>query len=308
MMARLVTVPLCAVVFSVGLARAAEPPPSGPVPLAPAAEAPSREPAPPESSGAPASPPLAPPSEPLSPTPPIEAEKSPPPPLRVPAGPRDEASTARVATAPTVDTGVPENRAKDAVAPRLALSLGIRTLFVLDDGYQPFAERGVLWGAALGGSARAYEDRDLALLVGLLWDIAFSESRARGAETGLAFQRLTAVPEVRYRLAPRLIAYGRAGIGAGYVRATYQDAVIAGERADDAFLFTADAGGGLALHLGRKPGGQGVWLSLDGGYLWTSSANLALGSDDAPARAEPLRMGQLSLHGPYTKLNATLGF
>lgn len=307
-----VQVRLCAfaLLSCASLAWAADPPPVEP---APPSTAPAAAPSPPEEL-----PPAAPPAQPqpgTSPPAPGSPWPASAPPLAPPPAalvPRSAPRQARVegGAAPEADAGVAREPAEPA-RHRFALSLGLRTLFVVGEGYEPFAEEGVLWGAALGAGVRVYDDGPLSLLVGAVWDIAHSESEARRADTALDVHRVTAVPELRYALTRRLVGYGRVGVGAGYARATYQDAVIAAERADDAVSFTADAGVGLALRVGgRDPTGAraAFWLSLEGGYLWTSDADLALTSEQDPARAEPMGLEALSVQGPYTKLSVILGF
>jgi hypothetical protein len=126
----------------------------------------------------------------------------------------------------------------------------------------------------------------------------------------LTAQRWTAVPEARYQLGTRLHAFGRLGIGAAYVRATLEDAVVGGEREDGAVTFTADPGAGLMLQLGSNRRARAVrfWLALDAGYLWSTGADLALASDSAPERSAPLRLETVALHGPYTRLSGSLTF
>lgn len=194
----------------------------------------------------------------------------------------------------------------------IALEAGVRSLIVLGGGYEPYAERAMLWSFGLGGSTTLAVDGPLSLGLGVAWEAAASQSNVRAAETELLAHRFLLVPEVRYHFGRRWLAFGRLGAGGAYLRATLDDLAAQVERKSDAALLTFDLGFGAKLQLGstgqaRRKAAR-FWLSLDAGYLWSSAADLEFQSDTAPARTAAIRLGELSLHGPYTRLGALMSF
>lgn len=239
-----------------------------------------------------------------------------------PAAPakRDDSGKSKTARSATSSAGAEVEVLSDDAASSGALTprrvragafAGLRTLFVLGGGYEPYAERALLWSLSLGGNLVLSHEGPLALALGLNWDAGASNSDARGGDTEIAVHRLTLVPEARYALGGRVVAFGRVGVGAAYLGASIEDRVLGTDREAEQWVVTADPGVGVALRLGgrrsREPS-PGFWLILDGGYVFSTPADLAFTSEDAPARSAPLRLEELSLHGPYARLSASLGF
>lgn len=194
----------------------------------------------------------------------------------------------------------------------VALHTGVRTLFVLGGGYEPYAERAMLWSFNLGGSFTVVKDGALSVALGANWEVATSSSDVRGADTSITAHRITLVPEARYSFANRWVLFGRFGVGGTYLGGTLEDQASDVDREASAGVFTVDPGAGLALQLGplreAKRGGSRFWLVLDAGYLWSNPADLEFQSDQAPVRSASIRFETLALHGPYTRLNGSLSF
>jgi opacity protein-like surface antigen len=186
----------------------------------------------------------------------------------------------------------------------------IRNVFVLGGGYEPYAERAMLWSFMLGGSGTILTDGPFSFALGGSWEIASSDSHARGTATSISVHRLTVAPEARYNFSRRFLAYGRLGVGGGYLRASLQDPAGGTQRTGDGVLVTTDPGVGVAVQLSStrksEQSAPRFWLAADGGYLWSSSADLELEGDDTPQRSAPIRLETLSLHGPYARLIAAL--
>lgn len=196
--------------------------------------------------------------------------------------------------------------------PRIMFEAGLRNLLVFGGGYEPYAERAMLWSFLLGASTTLAVDGPLSIALGLGWELAASHADVRRATTDLLAHRFLLVPEVRYQLDRRWMVFGRLGVGAASVDAELDDPGTGLERSATSWVATADAGVGLALRLGRARTalrrGPRFWLCLDAGYLWSSPADLQFSNGDAPARTAPIRFEELSLHGTTARFSARMAF
>jgi hypothetical protein len=194
----------------------------------------------------------------------------------------------------------------------VALVASVRTVFVLGSGFEPYAERAVLPSFGLGASAALAVDGPFVFALGGDWEVAGSNSNVRGAETTLDLHRFTVVPQARYYFSRRIAAFGRVGVGAGYLRAQLEDQAVGVERSDDALVVSADAGAGVTIQLTSTHRAEQkalrFWLSAEGGYAWNGEAELEFHSDDAPQRSAAISFGDLSLQGPFARLSAALTF
>lgn len=232
-----------------------------------------------------------------------------------PVGRSDRLSRSRLSAAPAeLDAGVRAagGGPREATAHLVALHTGVRTLFVLGGGYEPYAQRALLWSFNLGGSVTLVKDGDLSFALGANWEVATSNSDVRDADTSITAHRITVVPEARYSFGDRWVLFGRFGVGGSYLGGTLEDKASDVDREADAGVFTVDPGAGLALQLGplreTNRGGARFWLVLDAGYLWSNPVDLEFQSEQAPVRSAPIRFEELALHGPYTRLNGSLSF
>jgi hypothetical protein len=188
-------------------------------------------------------------------------------------------------------------------------TLGVRTNYVTNSGYDAFDSDNALPQLAVGvGRTLASDDR-LSLAGLLLWDWGRSEATARGAESALDVHRLTLAAEGRYHLIRRLYVFGRLAPGALHWKANLQDRVADLELADDRWVFAADLSAGAAFEFaGEKRGASKRprgWVSADGGYGWSAASGVELVPEDAnaaPARSQPVALGDLGLRGGFFRV------
>jgi hypothetical protein len=188
-------------------------------------------------------------------------------------------------------------------------TLGVRTNYVTNSGYDPFDSDNALSQLALGVGRTLASDDQLSLAGLLLWDWGRSEAKARGAESALDVHRLTLAAEGRYHLIRRLYVFGRLAPGALHWKAKLQDRVADLELADDRWVFAADLSAGAAFEFaGEKRGASKRprgWVSADGGYGWSAASGVELAAEDAneaPARSEPVALGDLGLRGGFFRV------
>jgi hypothetical protein len=197
----------------------------------------------------------------------------------------------------------------------LFFGAGVRTNFIMSEGFDPFSESDALPQFSLhaGGALLTADALSVALLGG--WDYGQTQSNALGARTELDLHRLWLGAEGRYHLLRRLYGYGRLVPALLHSSASLHDNVAQAEREASAWLFGVDVSLGAAYELFGKDRGASQsargWLALAGGYGFVSGTDLVLEVDEngtAPIRTAALDLGELSLSSPFVRLDFTLSF
>ena len=196
----------------------------------------------------------------------------------------------------------------------LRLDLGLRTQFVSDAGLDPFSENDVVPHLSAGASYAFWARGELSLAGAFGFDYASWSESARSNETSLDLRRFTLGPEARYHVLRILVVTAKVAPSL-----TRQSASLSTGLATDltkvAWKGGVDATAGVAVEvfgfhsgLSRSPR---LWVTGEGGYGWTASNRLILRpeeADEAPQRAKPVDLGDLSLSGPLFKISAALSF
>ncbi len=192
--------------------------------------------------------------------------------------------------------------------------VGVRTAYVSDGGLDPFADSDQLVQLSLGVGRTVVADGPLSLAIVGFYDFGARQSDLRGEETKLGVHRLTAGPELRYHLLPRLYAFVRASPGALRAQTTLDDGATRTQLERGQWVPAADGALGIAYAIVSKDSARShaprFWLSGEAGYGWAGDAELMLRSTDpfGPERVAPLELGSLSLRGPMFKIAATATF
>lgn len=312
------------VALSPATAAAQNPPslaPPGPPPAPPPTTAPPgpTPPAAPTGTGTPAAP-----GDPTAPAeaPAIRLEEEPtstplPPPLSPspvmmpgPVGPMPLAH-------PPADPGPPEPRDDGLMGTHqthfMGL-LGVRTAYIGGPGFDAFADDDALVQSTVGFGRTLHARGDLSLFAVGLWDFGARESSVREQETTLSVHRVALGPEGRLHAARRLYAFARALPAVLNVQAVMTDGTTGASLEVHEWIFGVDATAGVALEvLGEARGASRqprLWLAAEGGYGWSVPLDLELTpeSGNAPARLEPLDLGELSLQGGFFRVSAALSF
>jgi len=285
----------------------AEPPP---------AEAPAAAPAPEAAPAPPAEPAPAPPAEPAPAAPAEAAPAPPPPPFLVapppPARPQPPPVRSRpeLDEAPEVDDGQLGSHQK-----HISIGAGVRTNFIADESFDPFAENDALAQVSLHAGAVLMTSGALSFVALAGWDYGQAQSKARGATTELDLHRFWLGAETRYHVLRRFYGYGRLAPALLLSEASLRDDVAQADRDVDSLLFGADVTLGLAYELfGKNSGGSSSargWLSLGGGYAFVTSSDLLLEVDEggsAPIRTAALDLGELALSAPFMRVDFAVSF
>jgi len=214
---------------------------------------------------------------------------------------------------PTSDVEPPGEPVEAAPIPAVAAWLGVNTLWVPSEGFDPFSEDDALslfdLGAALSlGSAGAV---DIAAVVS--WGAASSQADYRAQPAELDVMRLSAGPELRGSLSDRFYWHGRLSPTATRLAASLDEASSGATFSDDRWAFGLDAALGVDLRFAETaaplPAALGFFVRVEAGYAWTQSAELELEAHgDAPVRTETLALPDLALGGPSLRASLGAGF
>ncbi|HET9933886.1 MAG TPA: hypothetical protein VFQ35_24445, partial [Polyangiaceae bacterium] len=208
---------LAALATSAISAHAAEATPPEPQSPPNTAQPPTSTPTPPDDAAAPSgASPVAPPAPApvLVQTPAKPADAVPPP-----------AAAARPSETPFDDTGVPDDGSLGTHQSHFWLTVGERTTFVKNRGFDVFANDDVLAQFNLAFGRVLFHEGPWSLASSLSWEVGGRSSDVRGAKTTLQVNRFTLNPEARYHFFRRLYAFGRVGAGAALLSSTLQDPV-----------------------------------------------------------------------------------
>jgi len=189
------------------------------------------------------------------------------------------------------------------------IGVGVRTSFVKDAGFDPFAETDALTTFDVSLGRTLFAQRQLSLAAAFDYQIGGRSAAARFDPTDLSSQRLTLAPEVRYHVWPRLFAFARPAVGADRIKASIDESSTGAELVEKAWAPALDLTAGVAAQLYGKVSGDRpsfrLWLTADGGYGWTGRIDLTMSpasGQSAPARLAPLDLGELSLRGPQFQI------
>lgn len=192
-------------------------------------------------------------------------------------------------------------------------TVGVRTTFIKDAGFDPFSSNDAFTQFSLSASRVAVRHDRTAFVAGLILDAGSAESTARDAPSKLSLTRLSALAEGRYQPWARLFGFARVAPGLLRGSASLQDASSpASSSLTTSFnAFSLDASAGAALRFGSLGDTRlGVWLIGDGGYGWVQSEHLvlapSLGADQSKAGA--LDLGFLAARGGFFRLALALSY
>jgi len=202
------------------------------------------------------------------------------------------------------------------------VSLGARTMFIRDSGFDMFSEKDALTAFTLGIGRSFFAQGNVSLAVMAFWDAGGVESDVRGEPTELFVHRLSLGPELRWHPLADGYAFLRVSPAALRTVASLKESATGSTyiaRSDDADLgvFSSwdvgiDLAAGAAYEVfgsaGRHSGPVRFWLSGEGGYSWATSTALDLlpEADDqaAPERVATLDQGELAVRGPFFRVVA----
>ena len=201
---------------------------------------------------------------------------------------------------------------------------GIRTAFITNAGFDPFADSNQLVQSSFGFGRTALAIDDASLAIVGFWDFGARKSDLRGQDTSLSVHRLTVGPEFRMHVGKRLYGFVRGMPALLNVQGTLSDATVgANLETEDQFLGGTwlagfDATAGAAFEFFGKQSGHSrkarFWLVAEGGYGWSASTRLELRPDsdddeaDPPQRLAALDLGDLAIRGGMFRISAMATF
>lgn len=224
-------------------------------------------------------------------------------------------ATTAAAAPPAAEQPKPDDGKLGTHQQHWAATIGGRFGYIPATGYDPFSENNGFQQVSLGVGRTLMAMDEFSTAVWLLWDWGSAESTARGAETSLGAHRLTVGLEGRYHLLRRLYLFARVAPGALRSDATLYDAGAGVERVAGDWVFATDLSGGAAFEFaGENRGASRLprgWLSVDGGYGFTTASTLEFVAEpgsNAPARLEPIDLGDLAMSGGFFRVAASATF
>jgi hypothetical protein len=193
--------------------------------------------------------------------------------------------------------------------------VGMRSTFVTDPGFDPFATDNVLTTFTLGVSRTIFDYEAFSFAPGLFWDYGARSATARGDAASLSSHRLALALEGRYHFAPWAYGLVRLTPSAIQQSAVLKDPLAAANFVARAWNFGLDASAGAAFLLGPHADSSTSpvrwWLAAEGGYGYASSASLLMHPDlppDDPRRTGDLNLGRLALAGGFFRLYGSVTF
>jgi len=191
--------------------------------------------------------------------------------------------------------------------------VGLRSTFVTDRGFDPFADDNVLTSFSVGVSRTIFEQGAYSLAPGFFWDYGSRSATARGAQTSLSSNRLGLALEGRCHLAPWAYALVRVTPSAIQQSARLSDPFAAAPYVANAWTFGLDASAGAAFLLGPHSSTALArwWLAAEGGYGYAGSASLLMHADlpdDDPRRTGDINLGTVALGGTFFRVYGSVTF
>jgi hypothetical protein len=190
--------------------------------------------------------------------------------------------------------------------------LGMRSTFVTDRAFDPFATDNALTTVSLGFARTLFEHDAFSFAPGVIWDYGARSATARGHATNLAAHRLALALEGRYHFAPWAYGLVRLTPGTIHQSAELRDTLAPAPFVARNWTFSLDASAGLAFLLGPH-GSSPVrwWLAAEGGYGFASSGSLLMRADlgpDDPRRTGDIDLGRLALGGAFFRVYGSVTF
>jgi len=201
-----------------------------------------------------------------------------------------------------------------AAIPSVAAWLGINTLWIPSDGFDPFSENDALTLFDLGAALSLGGDETLDVAAVVTWGAAGSDAAYRTEEAELDVMRFSAGPELRGAIVDRVYWHGRLSPTATRLAAELDEASSRVSFEDTRWAFGVDAALGLDVRFVEAhtalPQALGFFLRVEAGYAWTQSLELELepSGADAPVRSEPITLPELALGGPILRASFGAGF
>jgi hypothetical protein len=193
--------------------------------------------------------------------------------------------------------------------------VGVRSTFITDPGFDPFATDNALTTFSLGVSRTIFQQDAFSLAPGLFWDYGGRSATARRDPTSLATHRLGVALEGRYHFAPW--AYGLVRVTPGTIHHTakLEDPLAAAPLVARAWTFAIDASAGAAFLIGpHRSTSEPLfrwWLAAEGGYGYAGAASLLMRPDlasDDPRRTGDLDLGRVALSGGFVRIYGSMTF
>ncbi|MET0591291.1 MAG: hypothetical protein ABW133_01240 [Polyangiaceae bacterium] len=192
--------------------------------------------------------------------------------------------------------------------------IGMRSTFVTDKGFDPFASDNALTTFSLGFTRTVFHREAFSFAPGVVWDYGARSAAARGQPTSLSAHRLGLALEGRYHFAPW--AYGLLRVTPSAIQQTakLEDGLVPAPYVASAWSFAVDASAGAAFLLGPHGSGPAPvrwWLAGEGGYGFASSASLRMRpelADDDPRRIGDLDFGKVALGGAFIRAYGAITF
>ena len=192
--------------------------------------------------------------------------------------------------------------------------VGLRSTFVTDRGFDPFATDNALTTFSVGVSRTILQQDAFSLAPGIFWDYGERSATARGNPSRLATQRLGFALEGRYHFAPWAYGLVRVTPGAIHQSAEVKDPLAAAPFVARSWTFAVDASAGAAFLIGPHRSTSSPlrwWLAAEGGYGYAGAASLMMQPDlasDDPRRVGGLNLGQLALSGAFFRIYGSMTF
>jgi hypothetical protein len=193
-------------------------------------------------------------------------------------------------------------------------TIGLRTNFIPNEGFDPFETDDVLSQLTLGVGRTVYGEDKLSVAALLLWDLGGARADARSDEATLDVHRWTLAGEGRYHFFRRLYAFGRVAPGAIRWDASLEDDSVGYTREAGNWMFALDLSAGAAFEFAGQNRGKSTsprgWVSVEGGYGWSTASEVTFesGGNEIPARVEPLTLDDLALRGGIFRIAANITY
>jgi hypothetical protein len=187
--------------------------------------------------------------------------------------------------------------------------LGLRTQFVKDAGYDPFATNDAYSQFSLGVTRTIWSEDRLSFAPGLIWDYGGRSASARGLNASLSTHRLAASLEGRYHLFPWAYGLVRLTPGALHQAAEVEDSVAPASFVATKWVFAFDASAGAVFLIGphaeETQSPVRWWAGAEGGYAYAGRASLTMHPDlpeNDPRRTGDLNLGTLAMSGGFFRV------
>ena len=200
-----------------------------------------------------------------------------------------------------------------AAIPSIAVWLGINSMWIPSDGFDPYSENDALTLFDLGAALSLAGDDALDVAAVVTWGAASSDADYRTQAAELDVMRFSAGPELRGAIIDRVYWHGRLSPTATRLAAELDESSSSASFADTRWAFGVDAALGLDVRFVEArtalPEALGFFLRVEAGYAFTQSVELELEPGDAaPVRSEPLALPELALGGPILRASFGAGF